>query len=99
MGSAAGIRELKDNLSEYVRRAEAGEQIDVTSHGRVLAVLGPPEKTVRGRCRTRLEQMIADGTARPPLEDGHLPDDWAATGIHLPTGTAAALIDAGRDEE
>jgi prevent-host-death family protein len=97
--SAAGIREIKDNLSEYVRRAEAGERIAVTMHGRVVAMLGPVEKDTRGRRRTRLEQMIADGTARPPLRDGRLPKDWAATGIRLPKGTAAALIDADRDED
>jgi prevent-host-death family protein len=96
--SAAGIREIKDNLSEYVRRAEAGERIAVTMHGRVVAMLGPVKDT-RGRRRTRIEQMIADGTARPPLEDGDLPEDWAATGIRLPKGTAAALIDADRDED
>jgi hypothetical protein len=27
-----GIRELKDNLSHYVRRTEAGERIAVTAH-------------------------------------------------------------------
>ena len=97
--SAAGIREIKDNLSEYVRRAEAGDRIAVTAHGRVVAMLVPADEEARGRRRTRLEQMIADGRARPALEDGNLPDDWAATGIHLPKGTAAALIDADRDED
>jgi prevent-host-death family protein len=97
--SAAGIRELKDNLSEYVRRAEAGERIAVTMHGRVVAQLGPADSAARGRRRTRLEQMIADGTARPPLKDGDLPEDWPTTTIRLPKGTAAALIDADRDED
>ena len=96
---AAGIRELKDNLSEYVRRAEAGERIAVTAHGRVVAVLGPADASARGHRLTRLEQMIADGTARPPLKDGNLPDDWPATTIRLPKGTAAALIDADREED
>ena len=99
MATSAGVRELKDNLSEYVRRAEAGERITVTAHGRVVALLVPADEDARGRRRTRLEQMIADGTARPALEDGTLPDDWAATGIHLPKGTAAALVDADRDED
>ena len=51
--TAAGIREIKDNLSEYVRRAEAGERIAVTMHGRVVAQLGPADKDARGRRRTR----------------------------------------------
>src|SRR4051812_40438050 len=95
----AGIREIKDNLSEYVRRAEAGERIAVTAHGRVVAVLGPADASARGRRPTRLEQMIADGTARPPLEGADLPRGWPSTSIRLPKGTAAALIDADREED
>lgn len=95
--TAAGIREIKDNLSEYVRRAEAGERIAVTMHGRVVAQLGPADKDARGRRRTRLEQMIADGIARPPLEDGDPLEGF--TPLNLPPGTAAALIDADREED
>ncbi|MBX3726531.1 MAG: type II toxin-antitoxin system prevent-host-death family antitoxin [Xanthomonadales bacterium] len=36
------IRTLKARLSEYVRRAERGETVVVTSHGRVVATLAPP---------------------------------------------------------
>jgi prevent-host-death family protein len=98
MAMAAGIRELKDNLSEYVRRAEAGERIAVTAHGRVIAMLVPADEASRGRRRTRLEEMIADGRARPALEDaGDLFDGWPIA--RLPKGTAAALIDADREED
>jgi prevent-host-death family protein len=96
MARTAGIREMKDNLSEYVRRAEAGERIAVTAHGRVVAVLGPADASARGRRLTRLEQMIADGTARRPLEDGDPLE--GVTPLRLPRGTAAALIDADREE-
>jgi prevent-host-death family protein len=98
MAMAAGIRELKDNLSEYVRRAEAGERIAVTAHGRVVAVLGPADARARGRRVSKLDQMIADGRARPALEDaGDLFDGWPIA--RLPKGTAAALIDADREED
>jgi prevent-host-death family protein len=97
MARAAGIRELKDNFSEYVRRAEGGERIAVTAHGRVVAMLVPADEASRGRRRTRLEEMIADGTARPPLEDGDPLEGW--TPLNLPRGTAAALIDADREED
>ena len=39
-----GIRELKDNLSRYIRRVEAGERIGVTAHGRVYRALHGIEK-------------------------------------------------------
>jgi prevent-host-death family protein len=37
-----GIRELKNRLSAYVRKAEAGDVIIVTDRGRVVAELVPP---------------------------------------------------------
>lgn len=36
------VRELKNHLSEYLRRVEAGEEVVVTSHKRVVAKLVPP---------------------------------------------------------
>lgn len=99
MAMAKGIRELKDNLSEYVRRAEAGERIAVTSHGRTVAELGPADARARGRRLTRLEQMIADGTARPPQDAGDALDGWPEMKVRLPKGTAAGLIDADREED
>jgi len=96
MAMTAGIRELKDTLSEYVRRSEAGERIAVTAHGRVVAVLGPVEKEASGRRRTRFDELVADGIIRLPTEAGDPLEDWPA--IRLPKGTAAALIDADRDE-
>ena len=32
--TSTGIRELKDNLSRYIRQIEAGERIAITAHGR-----------------------------------------------------------------
>ena len=37
----AGLREMRQNASELVRRAEAGEQVTITVAGRPAAVLGP----------------------------------------------------------
>lgn len=37
-----GVRELRQNASEWIRRAHAGERIEVTRRGEVMAVLGPP---------------------------------------------------------
>jgi prevent-host-death family protein len=53
-----GIRELRQNASEYVRRAEAGETIEVTDRGRPVAVLGPrPELT-------GFDLLVAQGRVR-----------------------------------
>ena len=37
-----GIRELRQNLSVYVRRVKRGETLEVTEYGRPVAVLAPP---------------------------------------------------------
>lgn len=89
-----GIRELKNHLSRYVRRVEAGERIAITTHGRVVAEIGPP--TTAGADHDPLAALIAAGLARPPIEDGDPLADWPA--LRLPAGTAAALLDADRDE-
>ena len=39
---AVGIRELKDNLSRYIRRVEFGDRIAITAHGGVVAELVQP---------------------------------------------------------
>ena len=35
------VRELKDHLSEYLKRVSAGEEVVVTSHGKPVARLAP----------------------------------------------------------
>ncbi len=37
-----GIRELKNKLSAYVRKVEAGDVVIVTDRGRMVAELVPP---------------------------------------------------------
>jgi prevent-host-death family protein len=36
-----GVRELRQDASEWLRRVEAGESFEVTSHGRPVALLVP----------------------------------------------------------
>jgi antitoxin (DNA-binding transcriptional repressor) of toxin-antitoxin stability system len=91
---STGIRELKNHLSRYVRRIEAGERIAVTAHGRVVAELGPPSAAVVSG--DPLAELIASGLARPPIEGGDPLARWPA--IRLPAGTAATLLNADRDE-
>jgi prevent-host-death family protein len=93
----AGIRELKDNLSRYIRRIEAGERISITVHGRVVAELVPPATSPRTRRRSRLDKLVAAGVIRPPIEAGDPTEGWPS--IQLPPGTAAELVDSDRGDE
>ena len=40
---AVGVRELKANLSAYLRRVQAGQRVTVTDRGRAIAELVPAE--------------------------------------------------------
>lgn len=95
-GMETGIRELKDNLSRYIRRVESGERIAVTAHGRVVAELVPPGSPPRTSTASRWDELITAGVLHPPVETGDPFEDWPD--IRLPRGTAAELINADRDE-
>jgi prevent-host-death family protein len=59
-----GIRELRQNLSRYLRRVVRGERLEVTEHGRPVAVLGPITETA-----SSLQRLVASGRATPPEGD------------------------------
>lgn len=90
-----GIRELKNNLSRYIRRTEAGERIAVTAHGRVVAELVSPSQGKTDRS-SQYGDLVAKGVIRPALETGDPLENWPD--IRLPAGTARALIDSDRGE-
>ena len=59
-----GVRELRQNLSKYLRRVERGERLEVTEHGRPVAVLAP-----LGEPETPLARLMAAGRVTPPRKD------------------------------
>ncbi len=59
----AGIREVKDRLSEFVRLARDGEQVLITDRGEVVAMLGPPGPAFEETKYPLLELMIRQGRA------------------------------------
>ncbi|HYC49969.1 MAG TPA: type II toxin-antitoxin system prevent-host-death family antitoxin [Gemmatimonadaceae bacterium] len=89
--ASAGVRELKNNLSRYLRRVAAGERILVTDHGRVIAELTPPTLERRG--------ALPPSAIRLPVESAHPFLGWPiGEKIELPPGSAARLIDEDRGE-
>ena len=54
-----GIREIKNRLSEYLRKAKAGEQVLVTERGKPVAVITRPGGVVE----ERIESMIRERQA------------------------------------
>jgi antitoxin (DNA-binding transcriptional repressor) of toxin-antitoxin stability system len=67
---AVGIKLLKNRLSEYVRRAAAGETVLVTDRDRVVAQLGPPEAA---RSSTVAEALLADAVREGLVTPASLP--------------------------
>lgn len=63
-------KELRNNVGEVLRRAEAGEEFTVTVAGRAVAQLGPvrPRQWVAGPVLQRVWQ-----TAAPQTLDADLP--------------------------
>lgn len=52
------ISELRSNLLKYLEKASSGEQITVTTNGRVLATIAPPEDK-KAMARMQLSELAA----------------------------------------
>ena len=59
-----GVRELRQNLSRYLRLVAEGERFEVTEHNLPVALLGP----LPGR-GSALERLVADGRMVPARLD------------------------------
>jgi prevent-host-death family protein len=59
-----GVRELKNNLSRYLARVRAGDQIVVTDHGRPVARLTPLDAGTG-----RLAALVAAGVVQAPKDN------------------------------
>ncbi len=58
-----GVRELRQSASRYLDRVKVGETIEVTEHGRLIALLVPPGPGLDW------ERMIASGAVLPGRGD------------------------------
>jgi prevent-host-death family protein len=65
MDRTVGVAELRQNLSRYLRRVEAGERLLVTDRNRPVAELGPAPSTGAG-----LDRLIAAGRVTRPIRRG-----------------------------
>lgn len=72
---SVGLKVLKNKLSEYVRRAAAGETVLITDRERVVAELVPPRSTRADSISDAvLAQAVREGLVTPaPLGPGAPP--------------------------
>jgi prevent-host-death family protein len=74
-------RDLRNNISDVLRRAERGERFTITVNGRTVAELGPA-RTVRFAAADALARVLADAPVDEAwareLERARREDDAAA---------------------
>ena len=69
-----GVRELRQHASRYLDRVKAGETVEVTERGRLVARLVPPDPAAGPR-----ERLIATGRLLPSSEPLRLPQRVSAS--------------------
>ncbi len=60
MTSTVGIRELKTNLSAYMRRVKAGESVIITEHGNPVGQIIPISESVEAKMHALVESGFAE---------------------------------------
>lgn len=78
-----GVRELRQHASRYLDRVKAGETVEVTERGELVALLVPPTPASNAR-----ERLIATGRLTPGSGPLVMPRR-----VTVSTKTAAVLDD------
>jgi len=64
----AGVRELRQNASKLLERVEAGESIEITNHGRVVARLVPVDMAYPRSFAVLVSEGLIHGSGGRPWE-------------------------------
>lgn len=88
-----GVRELRQNASRYLALVKAGETVEVTERGQLVALLTPP-----GGSRSARDRLVAAGRLVPATS----PTGRLRSSRPLPIAagepTNQELLDAAREE-
>lgn len=85
-----GVRELRQHASRYLDRVKAGETVEVTERGQLVALLVPPDPATSAR-----ERLVAAGRLVPASRSLRLPRRIAAEPGSVDSGT---VLDDLREE-
>lgn len=85
-----GVRELRQHASRYLDRVKAGETVEVTERGRLVALLVPPEPATGAR-----ERLVASGRLVPASGPFRLP---RRAPTRAGTPDTGEVLDALREE-
>jgi antitoxin (DNA-binding transcriptional repressor) of toxin-antitoxin stability system len=90
-----GVKNLKNNLSAYLRQVRKGARVLVTDRSEVVAELAQPRSAAVSDANPLRAKWIAAGKLRPATgRKKKLPP----SPVRLPAGTAQRLLDADRGE-
>jgi prevent-host-death family protein len=64
-----GIRELRQHASVYLDKVKAGEVVEVTERGMLVALLVPPSPSA-----TERDRLVSTGRLAPARTDFQLPE-------------------------
>jgi len=97
---AAGVRDLKNRLSEYLRLVARGETVLVTDHGHVVAQLAPPPVFAPPPLSedAALRRLSAAGKIRLPAGPVPSPGEGPVPGVPkgLDPGALLSEVRSGR---
>lgn len=67
--STVGVKELKNRLTQYLRRAKQGEELIVTDRGAPIALIQPIKSADKAvSLEARLARLAAQGTVTLPAQ-------------------------------
>jgi len=90
-----GIKNLKNNLSAYIRQVRKGARILVTDRDEVVAEIGQPRRNGLGDLPPLFAEWIRRGEVGPRRRSRRpLP----VSSVRFPAGTAQRLLDLDRGE-
>lgn len=81
MGRTVTATEAKAKILALLDEVEAGEEIEITRHGRLVARLVParPGLALMGRFRGEVEQLVSDEELMTPIDEAEFDGwDWIA---------------------
>lgn len=73
-----GIRELRQHASRYLARVKAGEVVEVTERGKLIALLVSPNPSMTAR-----DRLVASGRLEAAETEFQLPHRRSAPGTRL----------------
>ena len=92
----AGVRDIKNHFSEYLRQVQNGERVAVTHRGRIVAELGPPAHVTEDEAYAEPRRRARNRTVR--LGAPNRPDVYPRPSRRLSSVVLRELLDDVRGE-